>query len=229
MSAGPSKDACGASGGRAAWRSPRAWVVLALVSLLGLAADLASKQAAFDRVAGVPVRVDRAEVVRLTEQGLVLDGLLPVHDPVVVVPRVLQLQLVLNKGAVFGLGAGKRWLFVGFTALAVAMCVWTFARWTHAGDAMAHACLGLVLAGGLGNVYDRVVFACVRDFLHPLPELLLPWGLRGPGGSGELWPYVSNVADLFLIVGMGGLVWRMWRTPARAPERAPEGSTGGNG
>ena len=46
-----------------------------------------------------------------------------------------------------------------------------------------------------------------------------PFGLKLTGSSGEIWPYVSNVADLFLIIGILVLAVRLWKhdaTPARA-------------
>ncbi|MBO6514574.1 MAG: hypothetical protein JJ974_11475, partial [Phycisphaerales bacterium] len=60
----------------------------------------------------------------------------------------------------------------------------------------------------------RLVFACVRDFIHPLPGMKLPFGLTWPnGGSDEVWPYVSNVADLYLLIGIGLLLVYTWRQP----------------
>ncbi|MBK7405129.1 MAG: signal peptidase II [Phycisphaerales bacterium] len=212
-----------------AWRSGWSWALLLSVSILGLAADLASKSLAFARVAGEPVTIDRADVVQLMSHDRGLETLLPFHAPHVVLPRVLEFQLVLNKGAVFGLGAGKRWLFVVFTALAVAIGLWAFGRWTHARDRLSHLAIGLVLAGGLGNVYDRIVFACVRDFIHPLPGVRLPFGWHWPNDpSGEVWPWVSNVADLFLILGVFGLMLSMWRAPRPEvkPVPAPDASSG---
>ena len=187
----------------------RAWLVLIGSLVFGLATDLATKWAAFRWIAGVPVRVHRSEVLSVDRLGL----LLPRHEPVVVIPRVLNLTLVLNPGAVFGIGAGKRWLFVGFTAVAVVFAGWIFLKWTSARDRMAHIAIGLLLAGGLGNLYDRLRFACVRDFIHPLPGVQLPFGLTWPNGSNELWPYVSNVADLWLIVGIAVLLVYSWRRP----------------
>ena len=211
-----------------ACRSGRAWLLLGAVTLLGLAADLVSKSLAFARVAGEPVEVSRSDVLSLIAQGRGLEGLLPFHAPRVVAPYVLEFQLVLNKGAVFGLGAGRRWVFIMFTALAVGVGLWAFGRWTHARDRLAHLSIGLVLAGGLGNVYDRLVFACVRDFIHPLPGVRLPFGWHWPNDpSSEVWPWVSNVADLFLILGVAGLMLSMWRAPRHGTSHTPPAPSSG--
>jgi len=139
-----------------------------------------------------------------------------------VVPSLLEFQLVLNQGAVFGLGAGKRWVFVVFTLVAVGLGLWAFAFWTDARDRLAHVSIGLVLGGGIGNVFDRLVFACVRDFLHPLPGVVLPFGWTWPNDpSGQVWPWVSNIADLFLILGVVGLMVAMWRMPKPPATDAP--------
>lgn len=200
-----------------AGRSPRAWLLFLGATVLGVVADLWSKHAAFQHVASVPVTVRREDVLRTGSLG----SLIPAHDPIVVVPGVLELTLVLNPGAVFGIGAGKRWFFVVFTVGAVALATWLFARKTAARDRWAHLGFALVVSGGLGNLYDRVRFACVRDFLHPLPGLRLPFGLRWPSGSPEVWPYVSNVADAFLLVGIALLIAYSWRTPPKHATPAP--------
>jgi signal peptidase II len=193
--------------GGSACRSGRAWAVVLAVALLGLASDLGSKAVAFRTIAGVPVVVDRERVLASDS----LAGHVPRHNPITVVPHVLELTLVLNRGAVFGIGAGRRWFFIGFTVAALGFAIWMFGRWTRRNDWFAHASIGLLLAGGLGNLYDRLVYACVRDFLHPLPGVRLPFGWTMPGGGREVWPYVSNLADLWLIVGIAGLMLCLWR------------------
>lgn len=199
-----------------AWRSRGSWALLLAVIVAGLVVDLASKSWAFARVADAPVTVERADVLALTRAGASIQALIPPHTPVTVVPRVLELQLVLNQGAVFGLGAGRRWVFVAFTIVAVGVGLWAFARWTTDRDRLAHVSIGLVLGGGLGNVYDRLAFACVRDFLHPLPGVRLPFGWSWPNDpSGQVWPWVSNIADLLLILGVAGLMVAMWRPGGR--------------
>lgn len=182
-----------------AWRSRRAWVLLLTTITLALVADLATKVIAFERIAPVPVRVDREAVLAVDHPG----RLIPPHEPVVVLPYVLEFTLVLNRGAVFGIGAGKRWFFIGFTIVAVGFVLWLFGRATRAGDWASHVAAGLLIGGGVGNLYDRIRFACVRDFIHPLP------GVRVAGR--EVWPYVSNVADLFVLIGIAVLLAKSWR------------------
>lgn len=198
---------------RPAWQSKRAWLFLAIVTVIGLVVDLVSKSLAFAHVAGARVGIDRGAVLASDA----LDLLIPRHQPVVVVPGLLEFTLVLNPGAVFGVGAGQRWFFVGFTVLALGFAGWIFGAWTKAKDRWAHVAIGLIVAGGLGNLYDRLAFACVRDFIHPLPGVRLPFGLAWPGGSRELWPYVSNIADLYLLVGIGVLLVLNWSRPHEKP------------
>jgi signal peptidase II len=191
-------------------RSRRAWTVLLVTVLLGLVTDLWSKSIAFAAIAPTPVVVEREDVLRVND----LSVLIPPHDPVLVVPNLLEFTLVLNPGAVFGIGAGRRVFFIGFTLVAIAVSLVLFARWTRPRDWAAHLGFGLIISGGLGNLYDRIRFACVRDFIHPLPGVELPFGLRWPGGgSTEVWPYVSNVADLYLLIGIGILLVYTWRQP----------------
>ena len=201
--------------------SRRAWIILLLVTSLALAADLFSKSWAFARIADAPVTVDRETVLRV---GAIdpsrISSLIPPHHAVQAVPGLLELTLVLNPGAVFGIGAGKRWFFMIFTGLAMAFAFYMFAVWTRPRDWLSHTAIGLLIAGGLGNLYDRWFFGCVRDFLHPLPNVKWPFGLKLTGSNGDIWPYVSNVADLFLIIGILVLAARLWKQDANRARAA---------
>lgn len=190
------------------WRCKSAVALLAIVTVFGFFADIGSKWLAFQYVAGEPQTIERRDVLSSPD----LTNLLASHNPRTVVPSVLEFSLVLNPGAVFGIGAGKRLVFIAFTLAALGFGLWMFGAWTQRGDRAAHVAIALLLAGGLGNLYDRLRFACVRDFIHPLPGVKLPFGLRNPlDGSDEIWPYVSNVADLFLLIGIGMLMVFLWR------------------
>ncbi len=181
-------------------RSAVAWGLLLLVVLVGLVLDLWTKQWAFEEVAGAPVELVYADIV---------DGANPIpwHDGMrVVSPDLLDFRLVLNRGAVFGIGQGRRVAFVLFTGVAIVVAVVVFGWWTQARAHLAHVAIGLILAGGLGNLYDRLSIGAVRDFLHLLPRRDLPFGISWPGGTTEVFPWIFNLADVELLVGMALLL-----------------------
>lgn len=201
-----------------------------LVVLLVLGADLGLKHFSFEYVADRPVTLVRdwdtlhALFVAGEHDGrriVVYDdpeGELAGQPAVVVVPSVLRLKLTTNTGAVFGLGAGNRWVFVAVSVLATAVIGYLF-LWSAAGAWLQHTALALILAGALGNLYDRVRFGAVRDMLHMLPGVELPFGLSWPGVGGgvrEVWPWVFNLADVSLLVGVGLMLVLAWRKPADA-------------
>lgn len=228
-----------------AWRSRRAWAVLIVTAVAALAADLATKHLAFAHLADDPVVIQRDQIVAKMRAGLPLNHpepitelreqgappelwqpVVPRHPPTIVVPHVLEFKLVLNAGAVFGSGQGRRWLFVGFTVIAMGFCAYLFAAWSRPRDHLAHASIALVAGGGLGNLYDRLVFGCVRDFLHPLPGVNWPFGWQILGRR-DIWPYVSNVADAFLLIGIAVLLIKLWRTghPETKPSQSEDKRT----
>jgi signal peptidase II len=187
--------------------SPSAWAVLLAVFLVGMSADLVSKSVAFKHVAGEPILLDRSEIINNPDFQILW------HRPIHAIPgRLLDFNLVINRGAVFGLGENRRGAFIAFTMFAAAAGLFVFTRWTHRGDRLAHVALGLILAGGIGNLYDRIAFGVVRDFLHIFPGRRLPFGWSWPGGNPELFPWVFNVADVLLLTGMGLLMIHLNRS-----------------
>ena len=214
---------------RPAGRSRNAWIVLALTVALALVADLGSKYWAFAAIADAPVTLDRDLVIERMANGIDLNDpcppvqLVPPHEPVVIVPHVLEFKLILNAGAVFGSGQGKRWFFIGFTVVALAFALLLFAKWCREREYATQIAIGLVIAGGLGNLYDRVMYACVRDFLHPLPGVNWPFGWELLGRT-EVWPYVSNVADAFLLIGIAVLMIKLLREDGGEGEKKAEKS-----
>jgi lipoprotein signal peptidase len=112
----------------------------------------------------------------------------------------------VNHGALFGLfqehkGLANQ-LFAAVSILAGAgILVWVSRRATAA-DGWLCAALGLILGGTVGNLYDRVVFNGVRDFLH---------------FYRVDWP-VFNLADCCLVVGAAMLLIHAFFAPG---ERKP--------
>lgn len=95
----------------------------------------------------------------------------------------------VNHGALFGMGGDHEELanrvFATISILAAAgIMIWTALRGSQTDGWMCTA-LGLILGGTLGNLYDRIVFTGVRDFLYF-------YKIK--------WP-VFNVADCCLVCG----------------------------
>lgn len=203
----------------AAWRRPnvagRSAVAVTrflLVVIVILAADLGLKAWSFANVAGRQVVLTQ----EVTQDHRAFWSKYP-HDATVAIPGVLELRLTTNTGAVFGLGKGNRVMFILVSVVATAVISILFCR-SPARAWGTHLALGMILAGALGNLYDRVVYRAVRDMLHLLPGVDLPFGLTWPGGAGggvsEVWPWIFNPADVALMVGVGLILITTWRTDA---------------
>lgn len=191
-----------------AGRRPVSVALFVLVALAMVAADLGLKSYAFQHVAGSPVVLDASDTHSFG---------VPHHEPSVLIPGVLNLQLTANEGAIFGMGKGSRWVFIAVSLVAVGFVSRVF--WRSAANArVLHVALALILAGALGNLYDRVRFAAVRDMLHLFPGVDLPWGLAWPGGGSGLYPWVFNVADMALLLGVLTVVWVTWRSAPPPPD-----------
>ncbi len=198
----------------------RLWIV----AVCGVVADLWTKDLAFEKLAPGQSKV--------------------------LVENLCSLQVSLNPGALFGLGAGFAPVFVGASVLALMFVLYLFANSTVKHRSM-HIALGLVLAGAIGNLYDRATQeAYVAHFpgkgrvigvLHEqtkdgltmgdFPDGANPRLWRGQVdsatsgvqpvvrdfvkieakiGSISLWPWVFNVADALLVIGVAVLLINFW-------------------
>ena len=92
----------------------------------------------------------------------------------------------MNRGAVFGFAQGHVSVFLAFSVVALGVILWVFAT-SGAKNYVVHVALGLITAGAIGNLYDRAVFHGVRDMLR----FYVSW-----------YPYIFNVADVLLCVGV---------------------------
>ncbi len=161
-------------GERSALRDVRSHVRFWIVVVIGLAIDLWSKAWAF------------ATLGQTGERELI--------------PSLLEFHTTLNPGALFGIGAGRTSLFVVASVLALALVLWMFAqcparRW------FTHIALGAILAGALGNMYDRV-------FVRLVPV--------GTAAGGYVYYVVAPSAD--------GATKRLKEFPVTAASRGRAGA-----
>lgn len=190
-----------------AGRQKKCVVLFALIAIALLAADLGLKTYSFNYVAGEPI-VLQPDVPASME--------IPFHNPTVLVPKVLHLRLTANTGAIFGMGKGSRWVFVAVSVIAIVFIGHLFWR-SPAKAVTLQVALALILAGALGNLYDRIRFAAVRDMLHLFPDWTLPFGLAWPGGARGLYPWIFNLADVALLLGVLTVVWVTWKQAPPPP------------
>jgi signal peptidase II len=93
----------------------------------------------------------------------------PGSPPRPLVANVLELHTSFNPGALWGFARGWPYSSLVFATLSViaglAIFYWLFIRGA-ATDRRLTAALGLIMAGALGNCFDRLWLGHVRDFVH---------------------------------------------------------------
>jgi len=177
------------------FRSPAAWTAFLLPFVTGLILDQATKRWAFDRLL---IDLHPTPDGRYRPESFVNEF----------IPGWLHFEVTVNQGAVFGLGQGQRILFVLVSVGAIYLLGHMFAR--SAGQRSYQIVLGMLLAGVLGNLYDRITYGYVRDMIHAVPR----WGI---------FPWIFNVADTLLCVGVALIVaHNLWQAVAgKKPPASP--------
>jgi len=123
---------------------------------------------------------------------------------------VFGFETSLNKGALFGMGQGWVILFAALS-IAVVPCIlyWLFVA-RAARDLLLTVALGLVTAGILGNLYDRLGLPGLVQGGKPV-YAVRDWILVMIGNFH--WPNF-NIADSMLVCGAILLVWHAFRLEA---------------
>ena len=142
---------------------------------------------------------------------LLAESLLSAVRPLQLIGDYVQLRLVFNKCAAFGLCLGaptySRWIFLGLAIVAL-FVLRSMVRSARPGDRIRLLSLALVCAGAVGNVIDRLRSGQgVVDFMDV-------------GIGATRWP-TFNVADSAITVGAIALAVSLW-LEGRAQERAKE-------
>ncbi len=140
-------------------------------------------------------------------KGAVLERLKPI-GAVTVIPGLLEFSYVENTAAAMGLFGGLIWLVVLVTVVTcVAILVLLFRYKGH--TFFSYMTSALLLAGGVGNLLDRIQYGYVVDFIHVL-----------------FFQYVFNFADCCVTVGAVCFVLHHLMLSRREKERqqaeAPE-------
>jgi lipoprotein signal peptidase len=197
-------------------RCPRAIFCFIALTTVALAADLLSKHYVFQHL--MPANEPLARRIESIQAGaqanpelarkLTSREMLQYLNLRQEVCPGLDFVLSLNKGAVFGMELHKSGnvhrLIVAMATLIVTVLMACWFATSHRRAWCVHLSTALILAGALGNLYDRLascvtlpgmdpILYNVRDFLD-CSSIPLPFG----------WSYVwiFNIADVWLVVGV---------------------------
>lgn len=157
--------------------SPVAWVCMILPLFIGVTLDLYTKYLSEDRLLIHRV-VDDDGTVYLDSRVYQL------------IPDYLHLTYHENRGAVFGIGQGARPLFLMVSVVAIVLLGYLFVR--SGEHRLYQILLGMLLAGVVGNMYDRAVYGYVRDMIYIFPK-------------AGIFPWIFNIADSLLCTGVTGM------------------------
>jgi signal peptidase II len=113
-------------------------------------------------------------------------------------------QTSLNRGALFGLGQGQVWLFASLSFVAAAgILYWLFLA-GGVRDGWLTLALGAIMAGILGNLYDRLGLWAPPNMDGVDYHAVRDWILFAYGDWR--WPNF-NLADSLLVCGATVIVW----------------------
>ena len=111
------------------------------------------------------------------------------HGWIEIIPGVLTFGYVENRGMAFGMASGMVWLLIALTAVVLAILAFYLIRHPEE-PKLLRTGLWFVMGGGLGNLYDRIAYGYVVDFIRT-DFIDFP---------------VFNVADIFVCVGAAMVV-----------------------
>ncbi|MHC8399086.1 signal peptidase II [Pseudomonas sp. MDT1-17] len=130
------------------------------------------------------------------------EGKLEMYQQIVVIPDLFSWTLAYNTGAAFSFLADssgwQRWLFA-LIAVVVSAVLLIWLKRLGRNETWLAVALALVLGGALGNLYDRIAYGHVIDFI------LVHWQNR--------WYFPAfNVADSAITVGAVMLALDMFKS-----------------
>lgn len=127
--------------------------------------------------------------------GIILDRVTKIwasssltNSSVEVIPNFFKLEYLENRGAAFGILQNKQWFLIVFTSLILVFVAYFLIRYRKENHKIINISLSMIIAGALGNLFDRIVYKYVIDFIcvHYKDIYYFP---------------TFNVADMFVVIG----------------------------
>ena len=110
------------------------------------------------------------------------------EEPYAIIEHVFNFTYIKNPGMAFGIQIGSDSFFTIFTSIASLIILYLLYK-LRSQEFSVQLALALIFAGAIGNLFDRIIYGKVIDFIDI--ELIR-------------WP-VFNIADIAVTVGM--VIW----------------------
>lgn len=104
----------------------------------------------------------------------------------IIIPNILEFQRVKNTGGAFGVGQNNTATFVITNIVVLGLIIRFIWLQKERMEKKMLTALSVILAGGIGNLIDRLIRGFVVDFIRIFPETNFP---------------VFNMADIFIVLG----------------------------
>ena len=104
----------------------------------------------------------------------------------------LNISLIWNKGIAFGLFSFEKSHFYNVLSTAIAFVILILITMAVKNTGFKRYSLLIIIGGALGNLFDRVFFSAVPDFID--------------FHIGEFHWFIFNVSDIFITLGVIGMI-----------------------
>ena len=104
----------------------------------------------------------------------------------------LNISLIWNKGIAFGLFSFEKSHFYNVLSTAIAFVILILITMAVKNTGFKRYSLLIIIGGALGNLFDRVFFSAVPDFID--------------FHIGEFHWFIFNVSDIFITLGVTGMI-----------------------
>lgn len=110
----------------------------------------------------------------------------------VMIPNILEFQKVENTGGAFGVGQNSTAMFIITNIVVLGLIIRFIWLQKERMEKKMLIALSIILAGGIGNLLDRLIRGFVVDFIRILPKTNFP---------------VFNIADICIVIGWMALAF----------------------
>ena len=124
-------------------------------------------------------RISKIYIIYLSEKNLTLK---------LFSSKFLNIKLIWNEGVAFGLFSFNRTDLYNFLTIIILVVILVIFIMVIKNTGLKKYSLIMILGGAIGNLYDRVFFRAVPDFID--------------FHIGEFHWFVFNIADIFITVGV---------------------------